>query len=119
MPRLIATPTYANVGVAQSLPSGLVQWYYEYATVGEFKMAAVSDPELSDDGTDEPEPDVPCTSAAVAVDHESVPSLLTRLKQAPVAAVNRKRKVAQNSSTRQRHKTPRTTHDPKGVSPEQ
>lgn len=82
-------------------------------------MAAVSDPELSDDGTDEPEPDVPCTSAAVAVDHDSVPSLLTRLKQAPVAAVNRKRKVAQNSSTRQRHKTPRTTHDPKGVSPEQ
>ena len=45
-----------------------------------------SDPscfELSDDGTNEPESDVSCTSAAVAV-----PSLLTRLKQSPVAAAN-------------------------------
>ena len=53
-------------------------------------MAAItSDPlcfELSDDGTNEPESDVPCTNAAIAADHRSVPSLLTQLKQAPVAA---------------------------------
>ena len=49
-------------------------------------MAAItSDPscfELSDDGTNKPESDVSCTSlsAAVAADHGSVPSLLTRLQ---------------------------------------
>ena len=40
-------------------------------------MAAItSDPscfELSDDGTNEPESDVSCTSAAVVADHRSVP----------------------------------------------
>ena len=52
-------------------------------------MAAItSDPlcfELSDDGTNEPESDVSCISAAIAADHR-LSSLLTQLKQAPFAA---------------------------------
>ena len=42
--------------------------------------AITSDPscfELSDDGINEPESDVSCTSAAISADHGSVPSLLT------------------------------------------
>ena len=53
----------------------LVQQYWESGTSREFEMAAITcDPscfELFDDGTNEPESDVSCTSlsAAVATDH--------------------------------------------------
>ena len=53
-------------------------------------MAAVtSNPsrfELSDDGANEPESDVSCTSLSAAV--AAADHLLTRLQQAPVAAAN-------------------------------
>ena len=49
-----------------------------------------------------------------------VPSLLSRLRQAPLAIINRKRKVAQNlPSERKRHKAPSHSNDPKRVTPEQ
>ena len=58
--------------------------YSSTATGCEFEMAAInSDPscfELSDDGTNE--------SVSSAADHGPVLSLLTQLKQAPVAAAN-------------------------------
>ena len=74
---------------------------------------------------DESETDITTTTmattaaAAVVTGPTPVCSLLSVLKQAPAAAANRKRKVAQNDRTRQRqrqrHKTPKTAHDPKVV----
>ena len=53
-------------------------------------------------------------------DSTDVLSLLSRLKQAPLARNMRERKVAQNLPTeRKRHKPPSRTNDPKCITHEQ
>ena len=59
-------------------------------------------------------------SESAPVTDTVVPSLLSRLKQAPLSAVNRKRKVAQNlPHNGKRRKPPRCLNEPKSVTPEQ
>ena len=63
---------------------------------------------------------VPSTSCSSVSDSTDVPSLLSCLKQAPLACTNRKRKVAQNLPTeRKRYKLPSSSNDPKRITPVQ
>ena len=79
-----------------------------------------SESELSE-LTDDPPPTSSNTSNdSISTTSNSVTSLLTRLKQAPPAIVNRKRKIAQNLPfERKRLKHPSHFGDPKRVTPEQ
>ena len=58
-------------------------------------------------------------SESAPVTDTVVPSLLSRLKQAPLSAVNRKRKVAQNlPHNGKRRKPPRCLNESKSITPE-
>ena len=77
--------------------------------------------ECEDAGEDESGPSTSYSSRSSSVsDSTDVPSLFSRLKQAPLSGTNRKRKVAQNLPTeRKRYKPPSRSNDLKRITPEQ
>ena len=65
-------------------------------------------------------PSTSYSSSCISNSTDSVPSLLSRLCQAPPANNNRKRKIAQNLPTvRKRYKSPSSSSDPKRVTAQQ